>query len=313
MVSISTILHLLGGITALTLSYKLATFVRLYIQPSKLPRYLHGTSGSTWALVTGATDGIGYGFAVALLGAGFNVVLHGRSSEKLNKIKDNLGKQFPKLQVQIVIADAFSYDNGKDIENIVRGAESLPGKLTVLVNNVGGVPIEPNFASVRDTPSSNMDKIINLNARFPAQLTRALLPLLQTNSPALILNITSAVALNGLPYLGTYSPSKAYNYNFSQSLRAEQIADGHDVEVLGILVGNVTSGRNKVHIPIITCDSAQMARESLARVGCGKANVWGWWVQAVQYGIMDLIPESITGPVMASEMKGRMKDQDKKS
>lgn len=309
MPSLPTLLQFLGGATAISITYKISSFLWLYLRPSSLPRYHHNKPTSTWALITGSNDGIGYGYAEALSAHGFNILLHGRNPEKLATVKATLSEKYPDLHFEIVVADAFDYD--ADIENIVAAARALPGKLTILINNVGGSPLTPMFGALNEIDQSHMDSIINLNARFPAQLTRALMPLLISNSPSLVINMTSVLALKGLPYLGVYSPSKAYNYCFSQSLKAEMLADGHDVEVLGIIVGNVTSGRNRDRIVGVTCDSAHMARVALDRVGCGRANVWGWYRHALQWTVMSLVPESLIDRETIKVMKDRKQNQDK--
>ncbi|KAF1350012.1 putative short chain dehydrogenase/reductase [Delphinella strobiligena] len=302
-----TLLQFLGGATAISMTYKIGSFLWLYIRPSSLPRYHHGKPNSTWALITGSNDGIGYGYAEALSNHGFNILLHGRNPNKLATVKATLSSKHPHLQFETVVADAFDYN--ADVDNIVAAARALPGKLTILINNVGGSPLTPMFGALDEIDRGYMDGIINLNARFPAQLTRALMPLLIANSPSLVINMTSVLALKGLPYLGVYGPSKAFNYCFSQSLGAEMLADGHDVEVLGIIVGNVTSGRNKDHIVGVTCDSAHMARVALDRVGCGRANVWGWYRHALQWTLMGLLPESVVDRETIRVMKDRKQNQ----
>ena len=292
MSSLNTVLQLLGGVTAISTIYKISSFLWLYLRPSSLDKYHHGKPGSKWALVTGASDGIGYGFVESLLSSGFNVLLHGRNLEKLSRIKDALTKTHPNLSIRIVVADAFDA-SPDDIAQIVSTAQTLPGKLTVLVNNVGGAPVKPLFAPLAEQDSAHVDKHLNLNARFPAQLTRALLPLLIANGPSLVLNMTSGVALRGLPFLTTYSCSKAFNYTFSECLRAEMRAAAHDVEVLGIIIGNVKSASNKVVYRGVTCSSLELAREALSRVGCGRANVWAWWRHALQWGALAWVPDGV--------------------
>lgn len=78
-----------------------------------------------------------------------------------------------------------------------------------------------------------------MNARWPTQLTKALLPLLTDNSPSLIMNVGSMAGLWGLPYLSVYCASKAFNMLFSDALKQEIAAEGKrkDIEVIGIIVG----------------------------------------------------------------------------
>lgn len=80
---------------AVVLLLALDTLV-VYLRPSKLPRYLHTkNSQPAWALVTGASDGIGKAFAHSLAEAGFNVVIHGRNPSKLAVVLAELESTYP--------------------------------------------------------------------------------------------------------------------------------------------------------------------------------------------------------------------------
>lgn len=80
-----------------------------FLYPSALHRYLRDHHGrKSWALVIGASNGIGEGFAYELCSHGFNVVLHGRHVEKLTRIQEALRAEYPKSKVRIVVADAAS-------------------------------------------------------------------------------------------------------------------------------------------------------------------------------------------------------------
>ncbi|KAF2151894.1 putative short chain dehydrogenase/reductase [Myriangium duriaei CBS 260.36] len=290
------------GTTAI-ISCKLATFAWRYLKPSSLARYHHGKPGSTWALVTGASDGIGLGFVEALLQRHFNVLMHGRNKEKLERIASELRSKYPKLQIQTVLADACATQ--PDIPGVVDAVKALPGKLTVLINNVGGTPFGSSFQWFASYDSDTIDKLINLNARFPTQLTRALLPILHNTTPALILNIGSVVGELGAPFLSAYSASKSYNLRFSKSLRGEAAAIGADLEILGIMVANVLSGGNKEKGSFFTCTSFECASGSLDRVGCGEGIAWCWWRQAVQFAIVNSLPLWMQEWLLVSTLKKR--------
>jgi 17beta-estradiol 17-dehydrogenase / very-long-chain 3-oxoacyl-CoA reductase len=82
------------GLLAYT-SVQVAQFLYFNFRPSSLPRYgkkhrLYKPTYKTWALVTGATDGLGVAWAHELAASGFNIVLHGRNPAKLATIKAEL-------------------------------------------------------------------------------------------------------------------------------------------------------------------------------------------------------------------------------
>jgi 17beta-estradiol 17-dehydrogenase / very-long-chain 3-oxoacyl-CoA reductase len=305
--SASQALQYIGAATTLLLTYKAISFTRIYFIPSKL--HLYNPSGDSWALITGSTNGIGEGFAHALCAKNFNVVLHGRNQQKLDTLRSTLQKQYPNVQIETVIADVFDID--VDIESIVKTCTNLPGKLTLLVNNVGGAPLSPSYATLAEVDAAYVDKIINLNSRFPTQLTRALLPLLNKNPKSLILSTCSITGFRGLPYLSIYSSTKAFNFTLNQSLASELNAENSGTSMLGIIIANVVSGGNKTTEGAFTCTGLQMAEFSLQRVGCRQTAVFGWWRHAVQWWAMSLLPEWVTEKVLIGVMKERRVEEQK--
>jgi 17beta-estradiol 17-dehydrogenase / very-long-chain 3-oxoacyl-CoA reductase len=110
-----------------------------------------------WALVTGASDGIGLATARELLKRRFNVVLHGRNPEKLERVKGMLEGELAKAkesgQSKIMYVAASAAEPEKSVEIIRRFVEEevegkMEGKLTVLVNNVGGPTVRLDYSSV---------------------------------------------------------------------------------------------------------------------------------------------------------------------
>lgn len=101
-------------------------------------KYKEGVIGSPWALVTGASDGIGVGFAEELASQGFNVILHGRNAEKLQTVSETLQAQFPGRKFKILVLDAVQ-DAGNVDKIQAALAEFKDLNLKVLINNVGGM------------------------------------------------------------------------------------------------------------------------------------------------------------------------------
>lgn len=141
--SVQLLVSIIGTGVVLTVIARFGRFLWSYLlRPSSLPRYCHSETGS-WALITGASDGIGRGFADELLSNGFNVLIHGRNEEKLQGIQKGMKLRWPRRGVEYVVADA-SETNAE--LRVVEKVKTLPGRLTVLVNNVGG-----------EAPTSNRD------------------------------------------------------------------------------------------------------------------------------------------------------------
>ena len=291
----------IGIISTSFLFIKFLRFIHLYTRSSSLKRYHHGDN--PWAFVTGASDGIGRAFAQELAQNGFNVVLHGRSPAKLETVKAQLQKQFPKLNFRILIADASSSSYWQ-INDLVTSIHDI--HLTILINNVGGAI---TVAPLEDTALEDIDAIINLNARFPTQLTKALLPqLTQSISPSLIMNIGSSGDFC-VPYATVYGGSKGFNMTWSSSLGMELKSEGRNVEVLAVSVGRVTDvSHNKKDASFFTPSARTMARAALQRVGCGRPVVVGYVGHALQKFLVGILPFRATERAVTALMKGVWKE-----
>lgn len=135
MISVSQLLASLGAAVLLKTAYSLLSFLALYIRPPAYHRYLYGSS--PYALISGASDGIGKAVAKELYLKGFNLILHGRNEEKLRKVCEEIrANGSGSRDVKMWIADADAPDT--DFAAAVAQWEGL--QISLVVNNVGGSP-----------------------------------------------------------------------------------------------------------------------------------------------------------------------------
>ncbi|NRA28925.1 MAG: SDR family NAD(P)-dependent oxidoreductase [Parvularculaceae bacterium] len=154
-------------------------------------------------LLTGATDGIGLETAKRLAADGHELLLHGRSEDKLVAAKATVLKEAPSAVVKTLRADL---SNLADVEALAKAVAAETTSLDVLINNAGvfktPTPVTPEGFDVRF--------IVNLIA--PYVLTRRLLPVM--SGEGRIINLSSAaqapVDLNALLGKRTLNDSDAY-------------------------------------------------------------------------------------------------------
>ncbi|KAJ5493596.1 Short-chain dehydrogenase/reductase SDR [Penicillium fimorum] len=253
-----------------------------FLLPSTLLKRYNPTQ-SNWALVTGATDGIGFGFAQELCARGFNVIIHGRNSEKLERRRRELNALFPAVCVGVLVRDAENVtadidDVDAEVRDIIRsngtvGSEA-DSKLTVLINNVGG---ETKLSALlKEFTFEDMQATILRNATFACQITRVLAKQLEENAPGLVMNVSSITGF-GLPYVTTYSAAKGFIDTFTKSLRAEFKAEGKGVEVMGLRVAEVSTPGYDVKSNLLVPEARVLAAAGLDRVGCGQDIVWAYF------------------------------------
>ncbi|XP_013880521.1 very-long-chain 3-oxoacyl-CoA reductase-A [Austrofundulus limnaeus] len=173
-----------------------------------------------WAVVTGATDGIGKSYAEELARRGFAMMLISRSQEKLDDVAKSLEEQF-KVETRTIAVDFGKTDIYPKIEEGLRGLE-----IGVLVNNVGvSYPYPEYYLHIPDLENF-ITNMINVNMTSLCQMTRLVLPRMVDRSKGVILNISSASGMYPLPLLTLYSATKAFIDFFSRGLQEEYRRQG---------------------------------------------------------------------------------------
>lgn len=176
-----------------------------------------------WAIITGASSGIGKALALELAAGGFNVLLTGRDEQALAKVAEECTGRF-RVQTKILpadLADPVSTDRLiTAISGDARGYE-------VLVNNAG-FGIHGEFA-VTDIGSEI--ELLNVQLASALKLTKAVLPGMIKRRSGRILNVGSVYCYAPVPFQSVYSACKAFLLSFSTGLRNELSETGVTVTV----------------------------------------------------------------------------------
>lgn len=164
------------------------------------------------AVVTGAGKGIGAGIAVALAQAGADVVVASRSRDDLDKVAASVKAAGGRALV--VPTDVTSRDQ---VEALADAAVAEFGKLTIWVNNAGGLPdATPRYLT--RTPDDRFDAQMDLNLRAVFVACTVAAERIETGA---IVNISSRSALGASPKNGPYAASKAAVNSLTQTFAAE--------------------------------------------------------------------------------------------
>ncbi|KAL4062644.1 hypothetical protein J3A83DRAFT_4478615 [Scleroderma citrinum] len=176
-----------------------------------------GAGKGAWAVVTGASDGLGKEFALQLASAGFNILLVARNQAMLSDVADEIARRTEgRAESKIYLIDFVRND-----PNTLNGLEILLRSLDVgvLVNNVGlSYSLMSYFVESREQEN---DDIITVNINAMLRVTRAILPGMVQSKRGLILNIGSFAGLIPTPLLAIYSGSKAFVSTFTSALAEE--------------------------------------------------------------------------------------------
>jgi uncharacterized oxidoreductase len=177
-------------------------------------------------IITGGSSGIGLATAQAMTAVGAKVFITGRRPDIVAQAVDQL--RATHAEASGVAADVATNDGRA--RTLEAGLENLGG-LDILVNNAGGV----RAGRLEDTSEAEIRAMIEVDLVAPILLTRAALPYLRASGDGLVVNVTSGIALIGLPFYATYAAAKAGFARFSEALRRELKGEG--VHVLTVYPG----------------------------------------------------------------------------
>jgi NAD(P)-dependent dehydrogenase (short-subunit alcohol dehydrogenase family) len=171
-----------------------------------------------FALITGASQGLGRELALAYAREGVRgLALVARGKEPLQKLRSDIGKLAPEVNVVTVQADVGS---AADVERVAAiTLEASGGRLDVLVNNastLGPVPMP----YLLDYPADDFQQVLNVNLVAPFLLIQNLLAAMIDHGGSII-NVTSDAGRVGYPGWGAYGISKFGLEGLSQTWAAE--------------------------------------------------------------------------------------------
>ncbi|RSL71482.1 Very-long-chain 3-oxoacyl-CoA reductase [Fusarium duplospermum] len=289
----------LAGIGALVLGSKLLSYLQLVLSAfvlggTNLRKY--GKPG-TWAVVTGASDGLGKEYALQLAAKGFNLVLVSRTLSKLESLAAEIQEKYPGKGLEIKnLAMDFSQNNNADYERLAELIQGLD--IGILINNVGqshSIPV-----SFLETAKEELQNIITINCIGTLRVTQAVAPILKQRKRGLILTMGSFGGWTPTPYLATYSGSKAFLQQWSNALSSELADDNVDVYL--VLSHLVTTAMSKVRRPSLLIPNARnFVKATLGKVGLGSyqtaPNTYTpWWTHSFMLWLIENIP-GVNSPI----------------
>ncbi len=249
----------------------------------------------SWALVAGASEGLGAAFADVLAGAGFSLVLIARRAAPLEALAATLRARHG------VEVEVRAFDLGMpELERELRAVgEAHP--IGVVVWNAALSLMAPFLA----TPLADHLRMIDVNARGPVTAARVLGEAMAARGRGAIVLLSSLTAFWGSAYLATYGATKAFNLALGEALAQELGASGVDV-VVSCAGATRTPGFDKLVAgrkgPRAMTPEAVAAR-TIAALHRRGAIVPGGFNKLAQFVMARLFPRRLAVRIMAGQTR----------
>lgn len=234
---------------------------------------------TAYALVTGATSGIGLALAETLAARGRSLILVGRRAEALATI----GQQLRSANGVEVIERVCDLADAQQVTQLLDALEAEALEIDLLVNNAGfttsGSFVDNSWQSERDLLQVNVLALVALCHRIGRRMAAA--------GRGQILNVSSVSGFMPGPWMSNYAASKSYVLIFSESLREELAPRGVSVSVLcpgttrSPFFDKAQIDINKAAPPALVMQPADVARVALAGLERNAAVIVPRWTNRV--------------------------------
>jgi len=226
-----------------------------------------GTWSGKWALITGASAGIGVALAEELAAQGTKLVLTARRKDRLDELAGRLSTTY-KVATEVFPADLA---DSRAPEKIFSFTKEKGIEIDLLINNAG-------FGQYGELPRVETQRLLDMvqvNCHAVVHLTRLYLPEMITRRRGDILILASTASFQAVPYISTYAATKAFDLLFAEGLAEEMKPYG--IRVCALCPGStesefhIVSGQEKFKRNAETAE--KVARTGLKALAAGKSYV----------------------------------------
>jgi short-subunit dehydrogenase len=253
-----------------------------------------------YALITGASSGLGKEFAIQCAMMGINLLLIALPGGNTQALAQELRLEYG------VDAQAFEFDM-TDSHELISRVNQIANKYAVnfLINNAG----MGGTSSILETSLERIDSIIQLNVRSTSLITRLLIPHLMKNESSYIMNISSMAAFSPIAYKTVYPASKAFISSFSLSLREELAGTGVSVSVVypgPIMTNSMTTRRiiaQGLKGKMALLSTPELAAIALNKTLNKRSVIVPGLMNKVNHFLMGLIPENLRLKIISKAVK----------
>ena len=184
-----------------------------------------------WALVTGASAGIGVAFARQLASEGTQLVLTARRRERLDELAAKL-QQSHGIRTEVVTADLARPEAPQEIYEFTKQKQI---EIDLLINNAGF----GQYGELTEVETQRLLDMVQVNCLAVVHLTRLYLADMVARGRGDVLILASTASFQAVPYISTYAATKAFDLLFAEGLAEEM--KPHGIRVCALCPGSTES------------------------------------------------------------------------
>ncbi|KAM8945932.1 inactive hydroxysteroid dehydrogenase-like protein 1 [Pelodytes ibericus] len=240
-----------------------------------------------WAVVTGATDGIGKAYAEELANHGMNIILISRNPEKLQAVSEAIAKTYG-VKTRFIVAD---FNKGREVYPAIKdGLKHVD--VGILVNNAG--VFQDYLQNITEVSEEKIWEIINVNIAAASIMVRIVLPGMVQRKKGAIINISSVTSCLLCPQMVLYGASKAFLDYFSQALHYEYASKGIFIQSLipFFVITNITTPFSSFILrkSLLVPSAKDYVRQAVRTIGVSRRTT-GCWTHSIQLQFAACLPE----------------------
>uniref|UniRef100_A0A915PYX3 Uncharacterized protein n=1 Tax=Setaria digitata TaxID=48799 RepID=A0A915PYX3_9BILA len=280
----------IGCIYVFYTAYRLMLTIYNLLYPFFLakPRDLHKLAGAKWAVITGATDGIGKGYAFELARKGFSILLISRTQSRLDEVKAQIEKE-TSSEVRTIAFDFSSTDIDYYEEVLLSQIRALD--VGVLVNSVGSAFEYPDLYHRVDGGIKLFKHIGVINIIPVTVLMAAVLPQMYERDSGIIINVASSSSYYKLRWFSVYAASKKYVSWLTKIVQGEYANTNIIIQEVNPMI--VVTKLAKVRKPSFFRPQADVyARSAVRTIGIIK-HTTGYFAHQIKVECLKWLPEYI--------------------
>jgi 17beta-estradiol 17-dehydrogenase / very-long-chain 3-oxoacyl-CoA reductase len=277
---------------------------KLFLRPGKKL-----TKFGKYAIISGATDGIGKAYAFQLAAQGMSLVLISRTEAKLQAVKDEILNKYSNkdIDVQLLVIDYSQFDDKakNKVKDLVQSLD-----VGVLINNVGVSYRYPMY--FHELSDKEVLDLIEMNINSTTWMTRFVMDQMMANKRGAVVNISSGSAMYTLPLLAQYSAAKSYIERFTRALHAEYSSKG--IKVQCQIPFYVATKLAKMRAAFTVPTPTKYATLGVKWIGHEDCVASPFWVHAIMGCVLDHLPTWVVTKIimsmhLATRKRGLKKDQ----